>query len=392
MPISPRFIIHCLIVLITVTLSVPCHAEKMQTKRIVLNLKAGDYTRANQPTSLLIDKPDFKVGGVWVLFSSKQIDAGQLLKPSILGTDKQKIEDKMELHFLIPYLAKGKEHKVVVVLTEEKDTGHGYGWGIKEADKSTELRCVGCHKGKKEPRYVRYHYKKIGNKNTIASHQILGTGNQPLANSPRGSFLGHLGFLYSGDKSLTGEHSKFVAEDGGRLMGRQTVEINWTDDQKKVFGKEIRQMSIYPIKGKIFQSLTDFAIQVTPTSKANNIGLKRLENKNINGEISYLTSKTETGKWAKAKGIAELPVDAIAFKTEDRGHTLLYFTSPDNPVINPVQDSKQFSAKSKPGEPLLFKYRLWIQQGQISDTEAEGFIKRLTTPVTIELAKPKTSK
>ena len=48
-----------------------------------------------------------------------------------------------------------------------------------------------------------------------------------------------------------------LVENAGRVLGRQTVELDWTAGDKKL-AKEKQQLSIYPLKGKTLRTLIDF--------------------------------------------------------------------------------------------------------------------------------------
>jgi Methane oxygenase PmoA len=98
--------------------------------------------------------------------------------------------------------------------------------------------------------------------------------------------------------------------------------------------------------------------------------------------------KGETRNWdPKTKeGPVNLPWDAMSFVVEGKRYTVLNLDHPKNP--KEARDSERdygrfgsyFEYDLTPAKPLRVKYRVWVQEGEMTPDQCEGMSRAFVAP------------
>ncbi|QVL30606.1 PmoA family protein [Telmatocola sphagniphila] len=220
----------------------------------------------------------------------------------------------------------------------------------------------------------------------------------------RGLFYGFNKISYDDKKQADvwhGSKNEFVsdqgilAQDAGYLLGSQRLAIDWHGQDGATFAKEQRELTAYNLPGG---TLIDF-VSLLKTDKPKvrldgdpqhagfhfraNMEVadnqKTVGKEKINLDTYYLRQDGkgkpgETRNWdpKTKKGPVNLDWNAMSFVVGNQRYTVLYMDHPKNPKEARYSErdygrfGSYFEYDLTPQNPLLVRYRLWIQRGDMT--------------------------
>lgn len=242
----------------------------------------------------------------------------------------------------------------------------------------------------------------------VYHHLFDSTGNVRLTNGPEGQYPHHRGIYfgfnqisYDGKKAdvwhcKNGESQQNVGESkqsAGDVMGRQRVQVAWNGQDGKNFASETRELTVYPLeKGWLVEFESILATErekVKLDGDPQHAGFhfraaQDVEQKHKN-ETYFLRpdGKGEMGKeknWEKGKSLdhKNLAWNAMSYVIGSKRYTTLYLDHPANP--KEARQSERtygrmgtyFEYTLTPQTPLKVKYRLWVQEGELTTEQANA--------------------
>lgn len=220
------------------------------------------------------------------------------------------------------------------------------------------------------------------------------------------SYDGKTADIWHGTKNVFSQHEKVLSEEAGPALGRQRSQITWRGEDGRPFATEERELTAYATTGG---TLIDFAsvlktdrasvkldgdpqhagfhfranMEVSKTGKANTYYL-RPDGKGKVGETRNWDAK---GKNTQA---VNLPWDACSFVVEGKRWTVLRINHPDNP--GEARGSERdygrfgdyFEYELTPEKPLRVKYRLWVQEGEMTVEQCAAMREAFVHPPAVK--------
>jgi hypothetical protein len=255
-----------------------------------------------------------------------------------------------------------------------------------------------------------------------ATGETLLTNGAGLAADKSLTFPHHRGLFYAFNKISYGDqkdvdtwhgrrgeytlHKAMLAEEAGPVLGRHTAALAWHGRDGKPFADEKRELTAYNVPGG---TLIDFAsvltttlpkvrldgdpqhagfhfraaMEVAKTGKQNTYYL-RPDGKGKVGETRNWDPKTKQGP-------VNLPWDAMSFVVGGKRYTVLRMNHPDN--LGEARGSERdygrfgdyFEYDLTPEKPLRVKYRVWVQEGEMTVEQCAAMHKGFADPPKVEL-------
>jgi hypothetical protein len=223
--------------------------------------------------------------------------------------------------------------------------------------------------------------KKV-NKYTFPHHRGLFYGFNRIAYEPKKT-----ADIWHGNKNEFASFEGVVSEAAGPFVGRHRIKIDWHGQDGEVFAKEERELSAYAITGGHmidFVSLlkTDkpkVRLDGDPQHAGFHMRASQEVAQSTAGETYYLRTdgkgeKKQTRNWdpKTKKGPVNLPWNAMSFVVGGKRYTAVYLDHPKNPKEARYSErdygrfGSYFEYDLTPKNPLLVRYRLWIQPGEMT--------------------------
>lgn len=350
-------------------------------------------------------------------------DAGELLASQYFHAGRLGGDGKPELLVLVPKLRAKAE--VTLAVTEHIPPPGAmplprFLWSKDKANPETvQLREI-----RKDQRLVaqftRFVFDAKASANPLTNptikpyhHVFDATGKQRLTNGPDGKFPHHRGIYfgfnqitYSGKKAdvwhcRNGESQRADARQGvdsGNLAGVHDLKIAWHGQDGGKFADEDRQLIFVPMSGGLlveFRSrlATDIADGVKLDGDPQHAGFHFRAHADVEAAAkqSYFLRPDGKGKageernWDKTKkGPVNLPWNAMCFLLGEKRYTVCYLDHPDNP--KEARQSERaygrigtyFEYTLTPAKPLVVRYRLWIQDGEMTVDQCKALSQAFT--------------
>lgn len=404
---------------------------------VEFTVSAGKHDRVNEPVCVPLQLPgDEKVplGPIEVFASANSLLAvGELVAPSLATAGLKAADGKqrLDLCFVLPRLKAGQN--LALKATVGKPVGatvKGFVWTTKDGEHWVELR------QDKRP-ILRYEHAPLDESSKAARdktykvfhHVYDPAGERLVTNGPGGRFPHHRGLFYgfaktSYDKHLvdiwhcSGQthqaHRAFRAVSAGPAMGRQLVEIDWNGLGKATFARELRELTVWNVPGG---TLIDFASRLQPTGPdvkldgdpqhagfhfraANEVAEKDEAADKKKGEKQTIYVRSDgvdkagaTRNWDGKKNTSHvnLPWLAMSFVLGDKRYTTAYLDRPDNPKEARYSErsygrfGSYFVTTVTKEKPLLVRYRVWLQEGQMKPAEVQALSTAFVEPVAVKV-------
>lgn len=386
-----------------------------ETAPLKITVSAGKHDRVQGPVRVVLpDARGLAAGGVVALTDAKgKTLAGQVTAPSVAD---EASAAAVVLHFVAPAMKQGETATWTVTPSPVKDA-KSFTWkdtAGQYADLLYDDRPV-----------IRYMYEPLDPARRDQTYKMYHhvydfAGENFLTKGPGSKFTHHRGIFFgfskcefdggkadtwhcSGDAHLS--HDGLLASEAGPVLGRHTVAVGWHGTGKKVFANEKRELAVYNVSGG---HLIQFASRVASAGgkvklagdpqhagfqyrAAAEVGEKTAK------ETYYLRpdgqgKPGQTRNWGKPGDThANLPWNAMSFVTGGKRYTCVYIDHPQNPkeARYSERDYGRFGSYCEyhiePGKDLVIKYRLWVQEGEMTVEQAAALCADFAEPATVEV-------
>jgi Family of unknown function (DUF6807) len=396
------------------------------TTTLNLTVSAGKHDCAETPVSASVFLPSSfaKVNAITLKDDKGRPVVAQLTGPALLAkkTDAPNGLTARELHFILPSLKAGESLKFTAVLDSDKPdvaSPDVFSWHDTPGEFS-ELRYKNetvlsymdhpldeSSKEKREETFKVYHHLFDLDGNRVTK------GPGGLYTHHRGIFYGFREVTYDDGKKTdiwhcpkaSQQHEKVLDTEAGPVLGRQRVLIAWHGEQKEIFAHEERELTVYAVPGG---RLVEFASRVRPVKGTVHLdgdpqhagfhfradqGVAEDKNKvqTIYIRPDGVGKPDETRNWEpKTKqGPVNLPWDAMSFVLNDKRYTAAYLDRPENPKEARYSErdygrfGSYFVADATEEKPVHVRYRLWLQDGQMTVAEVAAKSADFVEPPTV---------
>jgi hypothetical protein len=219
--------------------------------------------------------------------------------------------------------------------------------------------------------------------------------------------------IWHGTERVFSQHDKMLDAVAGPVLARQRAAISWHGKDGATFITEERELTAYDVRGG---TLLDFASVLTtdrPSVKLDgdpqHAGFHFRANMEVskNGkENTYYLRPDGKGKigetrnWEPAKPdpkkkgettqpdkrTINLPWNAMSFVVGGKRYTLLRMNHPDNPKESRGSErdygrfGDYFEYTLTPEKPLKVKYRIWVQEGEMTVEQCAAMASAFAAP------------
>jgi hypothetical protein len=401
---------------VAVALCVPA-AEPRQGKTTELTLTGGKRDLSNAAVSVLV--PAGAVpgkAGVELRDEAGKTYPCQLTGPGLLagGADTKGKSASRELHFFGPALKAGATLKLQLRPAETAGRAGGFSW--QPGAEVTELRLgdrpvlrymhAPLDDSTKERRELTY---------KVYHHLFDPTGSRLVTKGPGGLYTHHRGLFYGFNRITYGDgkkadtwhctgdthlaHEQIAAQEAGPLLGRHRVLIGWRGVGKERFAAEERELTVFDVPGGI---LVEFTSVLKTTGgpvlldgdpqhagfqfRADNEVAAQTAKQTIYIRPDGVGKPGETRNWPQDKGHVNLPWNAMSFVLGGKRYTAAYLDHPANPKEARYSErdygrfGSYFEYRLTPEKPLAIRYRLWLQEGQMTPEQVAALSAAFTDP------------
>jgi hypothetical protein len=320
---------------------------------------------------------------------------GQLTQPGITdGSSRQR-----EMHFVLPEIRAGQRLQLDATIAPGR-VEDGFEWRdtpSRYSELSWASRPV-----------LRYMYEALDDSTPerrdetykVYHHVYDPRGRRFLTKGPGGLFPHHRGLFYGFNRISYGDrradvwhcrdgefqaHESFLAAEAGPVIGRHRLAISWHGQDGGVFAQEEREMSVVQVPRGV---LIEFASRLSSTvgkvqlaGDPQHAGFQFRATQDVPDKTKDRTyylrpdGRDQPGSfrnWPDNVEQVNLPWNALSFVVDDQRYTCCYLDHPENP--KPARYSERdygrfgsdFEYELDEGKPLLVKYRLWLQEGEMT--------------------------
>lgn len=394
--------------------------------RIRLRVEAGAYDRADSPVTVRLTLPAdlARASSATVVTADGRRLPAQLTPPSLIDGGVRGASDKAtaELHFILPRLAKGEAAPLAAEISSGAPAGSAFHW-TDVPGQYAEL----ARDGRPVLRYVhvsREDAERLGDTYFKPYHHLYDPRGRRFVTKGdkdglyphhRGLFYGFSRISYEGSPRVNTwggkddhfqSHAGFLQVEAGPVLGRHTVAVDWHGDARKVFAKERRELAAY---GVARGTLVEFASRLEST-----VGPVKLDGDPQHAGFQFRAAQEvadhpestrylrpdgpgapgETRNWdAKTRDArcVNMPWNACSFEIGGQRYTALYVDCPSNPKESrwSERDYGRFGAyfeyELAPPRPLVIRYRVWLQEGEMTVAQAQALADDFAHPVKVAL-------
>lgn len=187
------------------------------------------------------------------------------------------------------------------------------------------------------------------------------------------------------------QHEKVIAEEAGEVLGRQRLAISWHGAKGDTFATEEREVTAYHVPGgtmidwasALRTELPKVVLDGDPQHAGFHFRAAQEVATKTAKQTYYLRpdGKDQPGKtrnWPGNKDHVDLPWNAMSYVIGGKRYTTLYLAHPDNPgeARHSERDYGRFGSyfvhELTPAAPLRVRYRLWIQEGEMTAEQCQA--------------------
>lgn len=352
--------------------------------------------------------------------------------PNGLHAAAQITGDGKQLVFVLPTLKAGETVTVSPGMLNYVKAPPHFRFG-EEKDGISELTFDGrkvlqYFHPKRDPKDHYYTFKPFHNVYDPAKGEVMLTNTSAKTNK-EGQFPHHRGLFFGfnrisyGDKqtadiwhgtdNVFSEHDKTLATEAGEVFGRQRSAISWHGKDGNTFATEERDVTAFAVPGgtlidwstTLATKLDKVRLDGDPQHAGFHFRANQEVAKNGKENTYYLRPDGkgkvgETRNWAppakpKDKDKPEtkpdprtinLPWNACSFVTGGKRYTVLRINHPDNPKETRGSErdygrfGDYFEYDLTPDKPLKLKYRVWVQEGEMTVEQCSTLAEAFVTP------------
>jgi hypothetical protein len=416
-----------------------------QQKRLVITVTAGKQDRDNVPVCVPLSVPKAFAEQKEVLLAGEDAFRliGQLTPPG-LSTEAVKPSSpdlvRRDLHFTIKHLPKGATGRVSLELGLDVRFRERFAWKDKKGSHA-DLEYGDANEPKSFRPAVRWMYQAYDNSSEesrdrtykVFHHVYSPDGKRLVTNGGqtdlapgekkkvlyphhRGLMFAYMRCTYGEGKGTTADtwhakpgdshqqHTGFASVEAGPVLGRHRVLVDWHGPKNEVFAKEERELTVYKVPGG---TLIDFASRLRPT-----MGKVKLDGDPQHAGFQFRASNDVAEKTAKQtyylrpdgkgelgqtrnwepktkEGPVNLPWDAMSFVLDGKRYTAAYLNHPGNPGESRWSERDYgrfgcyFPYELTEERPLVVRYRVWLQDGEMTGPQVEALHTGFVSPPTV---------
>jgi len=331
--------------------------------------------------------------------------------------------------FVLPVLKAGETRAMQIRPSRRTTSGQSFAWtegnghakDLVRRENGKDVRVLSYVNVRFDPKATPPGKTPLENPTIKPYHHAFdpSTGTVQLTNGPLGQYPHHRGIYFgfnkithdgkkadvwhcrNGESTVAGEPQLAL---GGPLFGLHRFPVAWNGRDGKTFATELRQLTAFHFPhGTLIdftsELRTDLADGVKLDGDPQHAGFHFRANSAMekNTKETYFLrpdGKGEPGKeinWdpKTKKGPVNLPWDAMSYVLDGKRYTVLYLDHPDNP--KEARQSERcygrigtyFEYHLTPDKPLTVRYRLWIQEGEMTADQCAALSHAFTDPVKV---------
>ena len=212
--------------------------------------------------------------------------------------------------------------------------------------------------------------------------------------------------IWHGHNNVFSQHDKFLSQNAGEVFGRSVSEISWHGQDGQTFATEQRELTAYHTSGgtlidftsKLSTTLDKVRLDGDPQHAGFHFRATQEVSKDTLKETYYLRPDGkgklgETRNWdpkGKDPKTINLPWNAMSFVTGGKRYTTLRINHPNNPKETRGSErdygrfGDYFEYDMTPDKPLVVRYRVWVQEGEMTQEQCEALQQAFVHPPSIK--------
>jgi hypothetical protein len=214
--------------------------------------------------------------------------------------------------------------------------------------------------------------------------------------------------IWHGHDNVYSQYDKTLATEVGEVIGRQRVAISWHGKDGQTFANEEREVTAYAVPGgtlidwctTLSTQLDKVRLDGDPQHAGFHFRAHPEVSKNGKENTHFLRpdgkgKPGETRNWdAKSRDpkTVNQPWTAMSFVVSAKRYTMLRVNHPDNPKEWRGSEREYgrfgdyFEYDLTPANPLRLKYRIWLQEGEMTVEQCAALAASFTSPPAVKVA------
>lgn len=395
-----------------------CAVAAAETLTVTFRVDAGAHDRLNTVIRVPVEVTSTRELSAVVSDGQGNSWPAQVTQASLIvdGDPGRDIKPGRELVFVLPSLPQGNSLELRAAITDEGGAKFPQFHWRTNGNEFTELTFDG------RP-VLRYMHAPLDESTAEARaatykpyhHVFDPRGKILVTKGPGGLFPHHRGLFFGFNKIRYGDgkaadtwhcnkgefqsHEQIVSAEAGPVLGRHVCKIDWHGQDKQVFAEEFRELTAYHTPGGL---LIEFASRLS-----SKVGKVKLDGDPQHAGFQFRASqevpdktasqtyylrpdgKGEPGKfrnWPEDRSHVNLPWHALSFVLGDQRYTCCSLDRPQNPKEARFSErdygrfGSYFEYELDAGKPLLLRYRVWLQEGEMTGPQVQRLADDFVEP------------
>ncbi len=274
----------------------------------------------------------------------------------------------------------------------------------------------GTTKDTHELTFKPYHgvFDPTDGKSLITSTAYLSADKTKMFPHHRGLFYGWLKISYGdktgidtwhGRKGEYTQHEKMLLTEAGEVYGQHRAAISWHGQDGARFADEQREVTAFNMKGGTLIEFASVLSTKQPLVKLDgdpqhagfhfrahqDVSAKENSKQTVYTRPDGKDKPAATRNWPAQKEHVNLAWDAMSFTLHGKRYTAVYLDRPDNPKEARFSErdygrfGSYFVYDLTPETPLKVKYRVWIQEGELTADQCENLSQGFVHPPAVSV-------